>query len=121
MKYFINISNHPSERWSDKQKSTAERYGEIVDLSFPPISPYADSDEIDRLVSEYCGKTEEHDCAAVMVQGEFVFTYRLVGRLKEKGITVLSACSERRAAEHTDESGNTVKTSEFVFVGFREY
>ena len=121
MKVFINLSNHPSARWSDTQRSAAESYGKIVDISFPSISPHADSAEIDLLVSEYYSKIKKYDCSAVMVQGEFVFTYRLVKLLKENGYKVLSACSERRVTEYIDENGRTQSRSEFEFVGFREY
>ena len=57
----------------------------------------------------------------IMVQGEFVFTYRLVCLLKANGYRVLSSCSERRVSEYTDGNGITQSRSEFEFVGFREY
>ena len=50
---FINLSNHALQNWSLKQKEEAEKYGELIDLPFPNISPYADSVEIDRLVEKY--------------------------------------------------------------------
>ena len=121
MPKFINLSNHSSDKWGAAQRSAAESYGKIVDISFPSISPHADSAEIDLLVSEYYSKIKEYDCSAVMVQGEFVFTYRLVKHLKESGYTILSACTERRVTEFTDENGRTQSRSVFEFVGFREY
>lgn len=118
---FINLSNHSSDKWGAAQQSAAEIYGDIVDIRFPQISPYAASEDIDALISEYFKKIQEYDCAAIMVQGEFVFTYRLVCLLKENGYRVLSSCSERRVSEYTDENGRTQSRSEFEFVGFREY
>lgn len=53
---FINLSNHALQNWSTKQKEEAEKYGELIDLPFPNISPYADSVEIDRLVEKYLKK-----------------------------------------------------------------
>ena len=121
MGVFINLSNHSSDKWGDAQLSVARTYGEIVDIPFPMISPAAGSDEIDALVREYLDKLSAFDIFAVMLQGEFVFTYRLVNALKSNGITVLSACSERKAVEHIDSNGRTQRESIFEFVQFREY
>lgn len=121
MGVFINLSNHGSEKWSAAQRQAAEEYGSIADIPFPAVPSGADSAEIDRLVSEYLDRLSKYDIAAVMLQGEFVFTYRLVTKLKERGITVLSACSERRSKEYTDAEGRTQRVSEFEFVQFREY
>lgn len=55
-----------------------------------------------------------------MVQGEFVFTFRLVTELKKAGITAVAARTERKAIEKV-ENGITKTTSEFKFAGFMEY
>ena len=120
-KVFINLSNHPSIKWSPEQCSAAIEYGEIIDIPFPQIAPSAGSEEIDRLVSEYYEKITRVNCSAVMLQGEYVFTFRLTELLKSRGIKVLSSCSERRSVEYTDENGKTQTRSEFEFAGFREY
>lgn len=121
MKKFINVSNHVSDNWSEAQLSAARAYGEIVDMSFPAVSPYAESEEIDALVREYLDRISAFDVAVVMLQGEFVFTYRLVNALKSKGVKVLSACSERKVTERLDNEGRTQRISVFEFVQFREY
>ena len=121
MGVFINLSNHSSNKWSASQLSAAHCFGEIVDVSFPTVPASAGSNEIDLLVQKYLEKLSGFDIAAVMLQGEFVFTYRLVNALKERGIKVLSACSERVSSEHTDSDGKTQRESTFEFVQFREY
>ena len=121
MKTFINLSNHASQQWSEPQRIAAEKYGVISDMPFPDVPPDADSAELDRLVAEHLERLSQYDIGAVMLQGEFVFTYRLVTKLKERGITVLSARSERRVTEQTDAEGKTRRVSEFEFVQFREY
>ena len=118
---FINLSNHASVHWSDRQLQKAAEYGEIVDLPFPMIDPHASSEEIDALVEAYCQKVLVYGKPVVMLQGEFIFTYRLVTLLKQKGICVVASCSERRTEESVDETGKVVKRSEFEFVGFKEY
>ena len=85
---FINLSNHALQNWSTKQKEEAEKYGELIDLPFPNISPYADSVEIDRLVEKYLKKVLEYHNPVVMLQGEFIFTFRLATKLKAAGIKV---------------------------------
>ena len=57
----------------------------------------------------------------VMVQGEFVFTYRLVCKLKASGIRVVSARSERVCQEFKDENNVIHKHSIFEFIDFVDY
>ena len=42
-KTFINFSNHSSNLWGEKQTNSAKKYlldeGEIIDITFPKISP----------------------------------------------------------------------------------
>lgn len=116
---FINLTNHPSEKWNEEQLKAAHRYGEIVDLSFPIIEPTFTKDDIMFLVKE---STEvimgiKDDDTVVHVMGEMTFTYNLVKALKEKGITCLASTTERNIIMTADGK----KISEFKFVQFREY
>lgn len=45
----INLTNRSLEGWSEKQKTAAQEYGEIVDFPMPAISPDADEAEADRI------------------------------------------------------------------------
>lgn len=116
---FINLTNHPSEKWSEEQLKAAHRYGEIVDLSFPIIEPTFTKDDIMFLVRE-CAETIsrliEGD-SVVHVMGEMTFTYNIVNALKDAGITCLASTTER----NTDITPDGKKISEFKFVQFREY
>ncbi len=95
---FINLSNHPSAHWSEKQCQAAKQWGEIIDYPFPQVAPDATWEDIqkkaEKIVTEVCDLAKEQP-SAVMCQGEFTLTYALVRRFKEKHVTVLSACSER--------------------------
>lgn len=124
---FINVSNHPSDKWSVEQKREAEKYGEIIDVTFPQISAENTSEELNSLVDDFIRnnlamKTKSVDIKdlVIMVQGEFVFTFRLVTMLKKLGIKAVSARSERNVKE-INENGVTKKISEFKFAGFMEY
>ena len=118
---FINLSNHSSDKWSEKQTKKAKEEGEIIDIPFPAVDPYGTDTYLNELVEEYCSKIMQWENPVVMLQGEYLFTYRLVNRLKSLGIKVVAGCSERRTIEYIDESGNTVRKSEFEFVDFKEY
>lgn len=116
---FINLTNHPSERWSEEQLNAARCYGEIVDLSFPIIEPTFTREDIMFLVKE-CTETIlglTDDNVVVHVMGEMTFTHNLVNALKEKGITCLASTTERNTIMTPDGK----KISEFKFVQFREY
>lgn len=116
---FINLTNHPSESWSEEQLNAARQYGEVVDMSFPIIEPTFTKEDIMFLVRE---RTEvilgiKDGDTVVHVMGEMTFTYNLVKALKEKGITCLASTTERNTIMTPDGK----KISEFKFVQFREY
>ncbi len=120
-KMFLNISNHRSDFWGKNQLDAAHQFGEIIDIPFPQISSEATTREIDQRVSEYVEKIRAYEHPVVMVQGEFVFTFRLVTELKKEGITVVASATERKAEEQHNEDGTTTKTTVFEYRGFREY
>ena len=121
MGFFINVSNHASTAWSEDQIKNARLFGDIVDIPFPDVEPLWDDSRIDSLVQEYFENISSYENPTAMVQGEFVFSYRLVSRLKNAGIKTVAACSKRISTETTDENGHTLKTAKFVFQKFREY
>ena len=122
-KYFINLSNHPSDKWDSAQTQGALSFGEIKDIPFPAVPPEYDEDQIDELADEYVAKVTsiDGDVAAVLVQGEYSLTYAVVRKLLAIGKKVMLACSARNIVERVDENGETVKEVRFKFVRFREY
>ncbi len=117
---FINLSNHPSERWEEKQKEAAEQYGEVVDMPFPQVNPEDDHLVVEQLAEEYVQKIEELSKDAevtVHVMGEMTLVYALVSQLKCRGIRCVASTTERQVIEHEDGT----RTSTFSFVSFREY
>ena len=118
---FINLSNHPSNAWSSLQLEEAKQYGDIKDIPFPQVNPYLSDNEINTLVEKYLCDILAYNPKAVMLQGEYIFTYRLINRLKENHIKVVASCSDRRTIEYVDDKGFTERKSEFEFVNFKEY
>lgn len=117
----INLTNHPSEKWSEEQREAALAYGEIVDMAFPIIEPLYSKEDIMRLVKEYTDmivdvKSRTNN-TVVHVMGEMTFTHNLVNSLTEKGIRCLASTTER----NTIISPNGEKISTFKFVQFRKY
>lgn len=121
MKTFVNCSNHPSPAWSVQQKEAAEKYGEIMDIPFPAVSCSLSDAQLEELAEKTAEVIIEKEPEAVMCMGEFVVCFRIVQKLKARGIRVLASCSERRAVEHTEEDGTVRKQTIFAFRGFREY
>ena len=113
---FINFTNHPSSSWEDGQKEAAKVYGNIVDISFPVIPPKSLEKEVEELAENYVKDILEKYPKAVLCQGEYTFVYQVVKKLKENGIVVLAACSERKVKEE-----NNRKIVEFQFERFRKY
>ena len=116
---FINLTNHPSEKWSEEQLTAARQYGEVIDLPFPIIEPTFTKQDIMYLVRECTDVIMgiKKGDTVVHVMGEMTFTHNLVNALKEKGITCLASTTERNTIMTTDGK----KISEFKFVQFREY
>lgn len=119
---FVNFSNHPSNLWSEKQKSAAlSNTNEIADIPFPEVDPEIDPDEIAQLGDRYVDQILALPAAAVMCQGEFTLSYYVVSQLKKRGIVCLAACNRRNVREKILEDGRIRKEAEFEFVRFREY
>lgn len=114
----LNLSNHPSSLWSTEQSSQAiVAYNKVEDLAFPQIDPEMLEQDLDKLVEEYFKKIQEINPKAVHIMGEMTFVYRLVTRLKRKGVRCVASTTERISKE--DGKGN--KTSTFKFIKFRAY
>lgn len=117
---FLNFTNHPSKNWSQLQVNRAMEYGDIVDLPFPNIPISMSEQEIIKMSNIYLEKILSYKPAAVLCQGEMVFTHIMVNKLKKYRIKVLAAISDR-ITEEKNIGDKVIKTSEFNFVGFREY
>lgn len=118
---FVNCSNHPSSSWTADQKTEAEKWGRIVDISFPQVPAAADEEKIQEMTDSMIAKIISLHPCAVMCQGEFTLTYAIVGELLRRGIHVVSACSERDVIEERQPDGSNRKIARFRFVRFRTY
>ena len=115
----INISNHPSSKWTEKQRSAVKTVEEsekveIIDIPFPNVPPNASAQEVrkmaHKLYSDVCGMG--HDFVHIM--GETSLVYEFFKLWSGKGAGVVST-SERRSVENDDGS----KTIIFDFCQFR--
>ena len=121
MSTFINLSNHPSKNWSEAQLSEAQKIGDIIDISFPSIDPDDSIEEIQNKASSIFSLICNFEDPVVMVQGEFTLTYQLVRMLQDAKIRSVVSTQKRVSKEYIDANGNTVKTANFHFEGFRNY
>lgn len=113
----LNLSNHPSAKWSETQQAAAEaRYSKVEDLPFPNIDPNWTEAEVQRLAEEYLEQVIQMAPTAVHIMGEMTFTYTLVRQLMAAGIPCLASTTERIVSE---EEGK--KVVQFKFVQFRRY
>ena len=118
---FINLSNHKSDVWSKEQILAANEWGEVVDYPFPNVPAYASETDIAAMAEEVVNELLEKKPKAVMCQGEFTLSYAMINRLKELGISVVAASSERVVEEQMLEDGTVERVSKFRFARFREY
>ncbi len=117
---FLNFSNHPSCLWGQEQTAAAGEFGEIADLPFPQVPAEMSSEDVRRLADQYTAQILSRRPDCVLCQGEFCLSWNVIVRLKEAGVRVVAACSERMAEEVYGEKG-TEKKSVFRFVQLREY
>lgn len=116
----INLSNHPSSNWSGDQLDAAKKYGEIVDMQFPNISPDASSDQIAVLVNEYFEKIQQMGSnlnVVIHLMGEMTFTFLLLKCLQNAGYKCIASTTQR-IVEDIDANEKKVL---FKFCQFREY
>jgi hypothetical protein len=126
MKVFLNVSNHPSDRWDESQKKGAlelfQSSGEIkfVDIQYPQIPPQATLGEVksicDKTMSQIKSLVNAGDEVVSLCQGEMTSLFFLVPAMQALGIKVFAATTERVAVEN-----GGIKTSIFKFCRFREY
>ena len=117
---FVNFTNHPSANWSEKQRAAAEKYGSVVDVSFPQVDPALTEEDVKQMAGDCVDRILDENPAIVQCQGEFTLCYSVVTELKKRGIPVVAACS-RRLVEEVGGKGEDTKVVRFVFEGFRSY
>lgn len=119
-KLFINLSNHPSDKWGEDQLSAARQYGEVTDMPFPNIPPELSGEDIEKMAEETKSKIvslyPDADIT-VHIVGEPMFIYKLVPLLKSVGIRCVSSTTYH----DTKDLGDGKKLTVFHFVRFREY
>ena len=116
----LNISNHPSNRWDDKQMSAAiSDWFEVMDYPFPQIDPAMHTNDVCKLAEDIFNEINNdpkyEDVTAVMIQGEFSLVINLANIFHAAGIEVVVATSERNTVENPDGT----KTVKFEFCQFR--
>lgn len=118
---FINCTNHKADNWGDKQIEAAGQWGEIIDYPFPQVSPYINEAEIKELADKVIKDILSKKPDVVLCQGEYSLTFAIVNRLKNLGVKVVTACSERKTKEELMQNGIIKRESYYEFVRFREY
>ena len=120
---FVNFTNHTSSKWAPSQVEAAEKYGNIVDVPFPAVSPTATKGEIEAMADKAVAEILEQHPDVVMAQGEFTLTFAVVRKLQKAGVRCVVACTRRRTDEEVQRLSAQGLTREgmFEFMGFREY
>ena len=117
----INLSNHPSSKWSKEQTDAANsQFGEIVDMPFPQVNPENGEIEIAALAEQYVGKIRalaDGQTVIVHIMGEMTLTFAIIGRLKSLDIPCVASTTQRLVKEMGDGHKDVV----FQFVRFRNY
>ena len=115
-KLSLKIGRYKKTKWYESYLKTG-----VPEVKEPKSELTLDNEELDKLVEEYFNKIQQYSDVVVMVQGEFVFTYRMIVLLKKQGIRVVAAQSERKSIEFVDVNKNTRSESVFEFIRFMEY
>ena len=121
---FINISNHPSNRWDKKQLEAAKALtndGLVGDIPFPAVPATATTSDILAIADGLHHTVMANKPEAIMVAGEFTLAYTMIEICLRAGIKVVAACSDRCTKEVVNEDGTTTKTTVFEFIQFREF
>lgn len=122
---FINISNHPSTRWSAEQLAAAKNLGgNVIDIALPNVPPTASTEDVGgmakAIAEDAIGSVPLGESATAMVAGPLGFCRAAVKVLEKAGITCVEACSERSTSEQVLPDGSTRKVVTFQFIQFRK-
>lgn len=120
MKTLVNITNHPSSKWSREQFEAAMQIADqIIDIPFPSVPPTATTTDIFSMAVSLVEMIAEtpRQLSMVLIQGEFTLTHLVVRSLMKVGVRVCAATSERVSVD----LGDGKKSVEFRFVKFRDY
>lgn len=139
----INLSNHPSSSWSQEQyQEGVKQFGRVIDLSFPVVSPEAETMVVEELAEKYLrdilavvfsteqeletsdrasgisgvGLPDLSEPSGVHLMGELTFCFALAARLQAHSLRCVVSTTERKAIEL-----DGMKLSQFNFVKFRDY
>ena len=115
-KIFINLTNHPSGKWDEKQKMEAQKYGKIIDIPFPNVDAQATEIQVRDLGRKVVDQVMKYTPAAVLCQGESTLTFQIINMLMDQDVLVVAACSERIVKEI-----GYKKESYLNFTQFRKY
>ena len=117
---FVSIMAHPL---TEEQKEAALKefsVDRIEEIRSPfNIDPKASTADIEALATEFADKVPEGTTVAT-VAGELTFTMALTKLLKERGVKVVTATTERVSKERVLVDGSVEKTNVFRHVAFRE-
>ena len=105
---FVNLSNHPSTKWTKEQIDEAIRlcpeveFEGIVDIQFPEIDPAGNEEYIDNLSNEYLKKIlelkasikNEDEDIIVHVMGEQTFCFSLISKLIKRRILCVASTTK---------------------------
>ena len=117
---FVNLTNHPVERWSVEQRAAAHD-NDVRDYPFPNVNPNFTQVEVFQLAQDTFTEVMKLNPDTVLVQGEMTLTFHLVNLFKGAGVKTVCATSQREVVETVNDNGETVKNVVFRFVQFREY
>ena len=87
---FVNLSNHPSGKWTAEQINAASRlYGEVRDLPFPAVPTLATPDDVAVMADEYVAR------AFAMREDSMTSRLKMMSRRTLNGKTVRRELSSR--------------------------
>lgn len=127
---FINLSNHPTDKWSETQKAAViNKYQpkQIIDIAFPPIDPEWNLDKVRTLAHSYKNEIINHfhdrnDHIILHVMGEMSFTYILINMMLDYTVTCICSTTKRVVTTKYDDNGVEIgKETKFEFCKFRDY
>lgn len=121
MRVLFNISNHPSDKWGERQTDAAHELADVIkDVKFPEVPATAGTEDVVDIAMSIANEIEssgDRRDTVVHVMGEMSLTAAMVAILQSYGIRCVCSCTARDVVELP----NGTKQSRFEFVQFRNY
>jgi hypothetical protein len=119
---FYNFSNHRSNIWPKERVEAIQKcWGQIIDIEFPLFPVEFSEEEVLSLAKDYIVTLNLGPKDAILIMGEYSFTFTVVDYLLSQNMNVFCIKSRQIRTSVQKEDGTTERVQRTFFLGNLPY